>query len=416
MEQRKEGNAAAIFGIVAFLFYFFVFFPYFEILPLGSDTQPNAMLVGLFVLALASRNLILPSQCWALGLVALMALAVFLLDYDSFAAARSLFGYISLFVISAAAFVCSSRGQSLKNWQLHIFLLAWLLLGVAQFTIDPELGTGFSSAARTTEERGVVSFAVEPGYYGSMMFFFLLVLMAEKREFSLAGLLCVLQIVFLAQSTVALMALVVPGVVYLLLKVHTAVRKLYFWIVIALIMLLSPYLAGYFEDSRIKTLFELLMENPALLFLADASGNARAASIFLSINGAFDNYLIPHGFNAYTAYAESVAWEFRNLFWHLTMSDRIMSGYGAALFELGIFGLIIPIVITVAIFRHFGREEWQRAVVLNAATHAILFTALPFALPAIGFFIGHLLATPLRRGVNGRGLAGLPTVPAPVAA
>lgn len=412
IELSEIEGRSLLFGTATFLFYLFVFFPYLGILPLGSDTQPNAVLVGLLVLALACRDLRLPRECWALGLLALMAVAVFMLDAGSFAAARGLFGYVSLFVVSATTYVSVRNGYTLKSWQIHVFLFAWLALGLAQTIIGPDFGTALSSAARTTEGRGVVSFAVEPGYYASMMFFVLLFLMVEKREFSLAGLLCVFQIVFLAQSTMALVALVIPVAVYAILKIHVVCRTYAFWIGIAVLLILSPSIIGYFEDSRIKVLFELLVENPALLVIVDASGNQRAASIFISISGAFDNYLIPRGFNAYLDYVRSAAWEFRNIFPHLSISDRIMSGYGAALFELGVFGFILPVVITIAIFRHFGRAEWQRAVVLNAAVHAILFTALPLALPAIGFLIGHLLASPNCRLAIDRRLSEAAPAPA----
>lgn len=397
MEQSAQVGRNAMFGALAFLFYVCVFFPYIQILPIGSDTQPNALLVGLLTIALASRNLRLPVEIWTLGLFALMAAAVYLLDYNSFAAVRSLFGYISLFVISTAAFVCKRYGFPLRARHLALFVFAWLILGLAQAFIDPDIGTAFLADARTTKGRGVVSFAVEPGFYGAMMFFVLLVLMAEKREVSTVGFLCVLQIVFLAQSSVTLVALLIPAAIYLLLKMNVLVKSPYFWGGPFVLLILSPSIFQYFEGSRIGALVSILAEDPELLIIADESGNQRAASIYISISGALDNYLVPQGFDAYLKYAQSVAWEFRSIFFSISESDRIMSGYGAALFELGIFGLILPVVITIAIFCHFGRDEWQRAVVMSAATHAIMFTAIPMALPAVGFLIGHLLASPAGR-------------------
>jgi len=393
MDPQATVRASVLLGGMAILFYVFVFFPYFKFLPLETDTQPNAFIIGLIILVLVGPGLKLPQQCWALGLLALMAFALFLPDYRSFNAARGLFGYLSLFVTSSVAYICARGGYPLTMTHLRVFISAWFLLGLMQLLIDPAIGTQWSSAARSSDLRGVVSFGVEPGYYASMMIFFLLVLVAKKKEVSLWGLLCVIQIVFMAQSTVALAALAIPVLVYLLFKVHVVLKKPYFWVAGALSMIAFPFLSHYLEASRLQSMALLLLENPALLIVADASGNARAASIFMSIQGAFDNYLIPHGFNAYLNHVSSLAWEYRNIFWYLKIADRIMCGYGAALFEMGIFGLIVPVVITIAIFQHCGRKEWQRAVVLNVGTHAIMFTAMPLALPAIGFFIGYLLAT-----------------------
>lgn len=397
MTQTGTNHDDLLFKCLTFLFYLFVFFPYLAIMPLGSDTQPNAFVVGALIIAFAGRHLSLPSPIWALGLVALMAAALFLLNPLSFSGARSLFGYLSLFVVSAATYVCVRNGHPLSKGFLYFVVLSWLFLGLLQLTIDASIGNALLSAARTSEERGAVSFAAEPGYYGSMMFFVLLVLMARKQELSVLALLCTVQIILIAQSSVVVAALLAPIFVYVLLKGGALLKNPYFVSALVVLFVLAPQIADYLEDSRVTSLFLLVLDNPSLLLLADASGNQRAASIFFSLKGALDNNLLPRGFDAYYNYIASVSYEYRNIFWAVLKADRIMSGYGAAFFELGIFGLTIPVVIAMAIFRHFPRSEWQRAIVLNVGVHAVMFTAIPFALPVIGFFIGHLLATPAER-------------------
>lgn len=385
------------FKCLTSLFYLFVFFPYLAIMPLGSDTQPNAFVVALFILAFGSRNLRLPGPCWALGLVALMAAGLFLLDPLSFNAARSLFGYLSLFVVSAATYLCVRSGYPISKGFFYFIVLSWLFLGLLQLLIDPSIGNELLSRAKSSDTRGVVSFAAEPGYYGSMMFLILMVLTAQKKEGSILALLCIGQIVLVAQSSVVIAVLSAPMLIYFLLRGRALLTNRYFISLVIVLFLLTPQIITYLEESRITALFSLVIDDPALLIMADGSGNQRAASMFLSLKGTLDNFLLPNGLNAYHDYIVSVSYEYRNIFWAIDRADRIMSGYGAAFFELGIFGLAIPVIITIAIFRHFSRADWPHAVILNVGTHAILFSSLPLALPAVGFLIGYLLATPAER-------------------
>lgn len=64
-----------------------------------------------------------------------------------------------------------------------------------------------------------------------------------------------------------------------------------------------------------------------------------------------------------------------------------MSGYGAALFELGFVGLLIPIS-TLAILWNCGRNG--RAVGLTLSLY--LFIAVPLATPLLGTLLGIALS------------------------
>jgi hypothetical protein len=68
-----------------------------------------------------------------------------------------------------------------------------------------------------------------------------------------------------------------------------------------------------------------------------------------------------------------------------------MSGYGAALFELGAFGLLIPIAIALAITRYF-RGRTRVAIFVACYVTTVMFSAIQLSLPLLGLMLGVLLA------------------------
>ena len=64
--------------------------------------------------------------------------------------------------------------------------------------------------------------------------------------------------------------------------------------------------------------------------------------------------------------------------------------YGSILFELGFFGMVVPVTYSIVIFRAFRygiKDMLVRMLFLNS----ILFTAIPLSLPFVGLYIGLLL-------------------------
>jgi len=68
---------------------------------------------------------------------------------------------------------------------------------------------------------------------------------------------------------------------------------------------------------------------------------------------------------------------------------KIMSGYGAALFELGFVGLLYLVSFTLASYKYF-RGDIKTFLVLTAFVHTIMFAAVQMSLPLLGFLIGYL--------------------------
>jgi hypothetical protein len=99
------------------------------------------------------------------------------------------------------------------------------------------------------------------------------------------------------------------------------------------------------------------------VILDDDSANQRLADIRTALSGFLDNWGLPHGFT----------------------QNRIMSGYGAALYETGIFAILI-IVLFAVLF-----AEGKHAFTVTASMTVIMFSAIQLACPMLSFYLGYCL-------------------------
>ena len=98
---------------------------------------------------------------------------------------------------------------------------------------------------------------------------------------------------------------------------------------------------------------------------------------------------MPNGFVAFSRYL-AVELPKQDLFWWVSKDGKIMSTYGAAFFELGIFGALIPLGISTLIFYGYP-GELRRPLLIFLFTNIILLTSIPLTYPPIGFLMGCLL-------------------------
>ena len=143
-------------------------------------------------------------------------------------------------------------------------------------------------------------------------------------------------------------------------------------------------------DNRAVSLATKLIYNPELLLL-DGSINSRASNIYFSLKGFFDNYGIPSGFSAFPAYWTSEI-DGHEIFFQSASSApiRIMSFYGAMLFELGLIGALVPITYSIIIFEAY-KNNIRQLLILMFSINAILFTAVPMSFTLVGTYFGALI-------------------------
>ncbi len=321
---------------------------------------------------------------------AIMALSISLVFFGSldFIAIRSISGYVSLFIISYTSF------RILKSRRMDIYkvikssIIVWVAVGLAQTFFDKSFLSFMLPAMRSTDNRGVVGLAPEPTFYGVVLIFFILYLAhSDTRNRNGYIALCVFGIVFLAQSSMAVLLLLMLSlflaVIYLRIK--------YIAIVI-LMILLAPMLVALIEgDIRILSLINMVITDPLQIVAYDASVNDRVFHIYFSLKGAFEWYFLPHGYSAWIAYATSQIQVYSDIVivdW-FTLSGRIMSGYGSAFFELGFFAALIPLTLTWLHWRLY-RNDLKKFYFYALSVNAIMMTAIPIGFTLFAFYFALL--------------------------
>ncbi len=389
-----------LLAAAATLFHLLCVFPYLAPVPLPTDTQPWALIGAVAVLMAAGPRARLPQPIMALLLPVSIAALLLLATPGEMAAWRSTAGYLSLFAVSAAAWLLARAGHGMSDRFLERVVLVWFAVGAVQLLVDHSFLTGLVTNARGWHGgRGVTGLATEPSHYATVAAFLLMMLFLRGRERSFAGLLCILQIVFLAQSAQIVLLLAVAVAAYGLVFARPA---LFVAALLGPLAILTVWLLGIGIEAggiRILRLLELLMENPALLVLVDGSGNQRMASIFFAFKGWLDNGLLPAGLTAFADYISAEAAKARDIWAYVLATDRIMSGYGAALYELGLFGIAVPLVAGIGLFRYF-RGSARHAVVASVLLHPLMLTAVPLALPLVGLLIGMCYGPRRYRGLD----------------
>ena len=100
---------------------------------------------------------------------------------------------------------------------------------------------------------------------------------------------------------------------------------------------------------------------------------------------------MPNGFGTYSNFLTNEVSQQDTFIW-TTYSNRIMSYYGSILYELGIFGLIIPVVYSWIIYMRF-KYSLKRVIIYLVFINGILLSAIPLTFPFVGIYMAVLLYT-----------------------
>jgi hypothetical protein len=373
-------------SVIYSAFIFFVFFPYISFFQTGTDLQPWGMLFAL-VLLIAFKPKIFKIDL-ILGIISIVSFILYLFSEMNFMAIRSLSGYVSLFLISYAAF------RVLRSQRLDIdgivknSAIAWLLVGLIQILLDKSFLSFLLPDFRTSNDRGVVGLAPEPSFYGVVLVFFMLCIShAETCNKTRYIVLCAMGVVFLSQSTMVVLILIL----FLLMLGLIYLRFFYSVFILLSVSLLSVLGSVVESDSRIIHLLGTITSDPWLLLAVDASVNDRLFHVLLSLKGAFEGYLIPNGFSSWVPYAERQI----NIYSDIVMVEsfslwgRIMSGYGAIFFEIGIFAIMIPLLLTW-LYWNLYKDDLRKFFFYALSFNILMVSAIPIGLSLFAFYISYL--------------------------
>lgn len=381
---------------LAYIFFFFCFFPYIDILHIGTDTQPNALLLGaIIILSIKKKVVNAPIIClWVLFAFAIIL--AFGSNLSAFVTVKSVFNYLSPPIISWAAYsLFIQLGYRVSYKAFLSVILFYMFVGLMQnYFITDFMAFLVNDGARGIlfSGRGVVSLCPEPAFYGTICMFFMIFGFLEynKKQSLIAAGILLYQLVFLAKTATAVgavgFAFLIFGVVQVLrLKIKYA---LLFLVLFSTVGLAYSYIQKTFEDTRMGILVDNVIEDPLQLAMIDQSAGVRITSSFAPFLVIKHNYWMPVGFGNYNSFLRKLYLEgkYRKLITPFILKDKqkIGGSINTAMFQLGFIGLLLPIAIFLSFKRLLYRDKLLFAFILFII---LLFTQIQLMHSMIGLII-----------------------------
>jgi len=149
-----------------------------------------------------------------------------------------------------------------------------------------------------------------------------------------------------------------------------------------LVIIFFNFFQEILQGSRVEQLItKINIDNSILkIIVSDHSINSRTEAVFFSVVGTFDNYLIPGGLDSFIDVRKSMLEDYNvsEYFFNRSESNKIMSWLGSILYELGIFGFFLIIIIFKTIYKSFKGSLFYYGALL-----VILLSAVPVAFPLV---------------------------------
>lgn len=379
-------------SISSIILYILCFMPFVKFIPLGlkTDTQPLALMWAfLYILkrGINDRKLYLSRHylflCFYLVICAFFILMMnpFLPssklngpDYG-FCVVRNLITVGSIILITGASSLLLKR-NGLNERLIKILINVWFVVGIVQRYFDANFLTSIVANARTSGNRGVVSLASEPSFYGYMCLLFGLFVYDFKKNRALYFINIIVQIIFLAKSfnTIILISVFVFFIGLKRISLFTVKKGAQFIAYAAMGAIISwrsvIFLANKFENDRIGYFLGILISNDSILnkvnlILSDGSASIRFNNIILPMSAFVNDIGMPHGLTA----------------------GRSMYGFASLLYQYGFFAIPIIIFIMLVIRNAYTKDELGRAFCY--AIVSILFVGIQLNNPFLWFFLGY---------------------------
>ena len=372
-----------------------------------SDTQPYAFLVSCLVVAAAA--LPPPTKAFYLLLPSVVAaIVLFSVGDRDVESVRGVYGYLSFALVAIAA---NKLADFIRGSQIVAITYAWFAVCLIQQFVHRAFAHGLMPRVGVSENRGIVGLAVEPSYLAVTAAFLLLLgwycrvnARASRTQFRLVVWACA-----------AMMLMSLSGMGFLLFAIFAvvailAIRSLAGKIVYATLLAASLFFLGrlateteFGGDLRAFALIRRFIDESGGGLFLDASFAARVRDIVVSGIAFIDNGAMPHGFDMWNVVMHRTVAEHWGLLSGIVSSivgpgqDRIMSAWGAAIFELGIFGipLIAAYLVLAARAAINSRSPSQRAWVVGSSIIAfmLMLTQVPLAFPLASIYVGLLART-----------------------
>ena len=366
-----SGTAAAplSYRLVAFAFIVLCLFPWISFGLLDLDTQPwfICAAIGLCTLSIFVRA----DAMVVAGALSLVCAAVFSgvarAEGIGFLFIRGLLSYLAFALVLLGYYYYRNR----FGFPLRIFVIAnivWLIAGLTQLAFGP-LALAALVEVRTTFGRGVTGLAPEPTFYGMVLLFFTWIVLIESNYRLHGGrwLLLAVNLLFVllvAKSAMAFAFVFALVSGYMLFGVARLDRFAY---VVALLLAMVAAiitLGEYFPQWRLARLVNAVWQDPTLIVRVDASINQRMSHLVFAFYGFVANRGLPGGFDTFGEMSAEARANYGGLFWFGENDDKVMSGVGAVVYELGLLSIVFFLLvgyctlrrerIRVGLFHFFG--------------------------------------------------------------
>lgn len=354
-----------------------------------TDIQPFYLIFAILYLSYGIPRKV-PVDFIVIAFIVIVATIILAINLFTFDAIRSYIAYIGILICFLAFFkYFKDYGVPYKILEYFVYIL----FGIAalQKFINRDFFSYFIVSQRTSEQRGVTSAFSEPTHYGMICLFLAIIMILIQHPLKKRLIiLLIIQIIIFAMSTQAMMFLLIWLIIYLALNKMNLARVA----VIAILGMISLYSYSFFivyfnlVDVRFVKIFDIIANKGFLILLmADTSVADRLAHIIYSFKGAFDNFLIPNGFVVWFDYLEEMNKKYLGILPHAGMS-KIMSSFGAVLFELGIFGvpLIVLFYKNVLLLSLKARKN---PIEMMLVFSFIFLTAVQLTLPLYSFLLSY---------------------------
>ena len=386
-------------GII-YIFIFFCFFPYLDLFQLGTDTQPNALiLASLLLFALPKKKINAPIAL--LGVVFILSLFLFIgSGASSFYYVKNALNYLAPLIVCFATYnVLLQEKITIPFKYFLAVILCYAFVGLIQYYLDPFFLTSLvngSARGIMIGGRGVVSLCPEPAFYGTMCIFLMVfsLLNYSKKENLLALSILLFQLFFLSKSLTAVVIFFLALAIFLVTQIIRF--RLKYIMSTVVILLLAMYIGNRMipdTDTRIGQLTESFIQDPLLITKVDASVGVRFTGAIAPYLSWKYNHLLPMGIGHYKSFLQKIyrTDEGRQFLTPIIVNEKDTLGGGAnmIIYQLGFLGLIFPFAIYLA-FRE-GIKTSALCKLSFLLFICILFTQIQLMHSMIGFIIAFAL-------------------------
>lgn len=362
--------------------YFFCFFPFISLINTKTDLQPYALIFSIIYLILlfCTNGCTFPKSFSGILVVFTEATLIFLLSLafadNFFVLIKAYASYLSIFAITFATYNILKIDGGVDEGLVKVFIIIWLVIGLVQMFINRRFLCFVVPLSRTSVSRGVPGLFSEPSFYGHMCFFAMLLAIDFKKGKIIYVLLLLFQIVFIAQSSVSILYVILFFLFTMISEFSLVDAKIwikYIFIVLASFSLLQLIFI-YLPESRIANVYLNFINNGFIASIFngnDQSIQDRLDAITNSFYCFYKNYGIPGYF----------------ILNNFEVTERFMSGYGTMLYELGVLG----IAAITSIFNIIKKSYEKSGIAYALSITIIMFSAVQLAQPLFAFFIGYCI-------------------------